>query len=59
MTFTKMNKADLDSPCREPSNGDLGIVVALSICWYVSKLHFGVRAPGSNLAVSLPRVFRV
>ena len=29
MNFTKIVKADLDSPCRELSNGGLGIVVAL------------------------------
>ena len=32
MDFTKIVKADLDSPCRELSNGDLGIVVALPVC---------------------------
>ena len=30
MNFTKIVKADLDSPRRELSNGGLGIVVALS-----------------------------
>ena len=32
MTFTKLGQADFDSPCRELSNGDLGIIVALLVC---------------------------
>ena len=31
MNVTKIVKADLDSPCRELSNGSLGIVVALTV----------------------------
>ena len=31
MTFTKMVKADLDSPRRELSAGGLGIVAALTV----------------------------
>ena len=30
MTFTKLDQADLDFPCRELFNGGLGIVVALT-----------------------------
>ena len=33
MNFTKIAKADLESPCRELSNSGLGIVVALLVCW--------------------------
>ena len=32
MTFIKIDPADLDSPCRELSNGGLGNVIALTIC---------------------------
>ena len=31
MNFTKIDQADLDSPCQELSNGGLGIVVALAV----------------------------
>ena len=31
MNFTKIVKADLDSSCRELSNGGLGIVIALTV----------------------------
>ena len=33
MNFTKIVKADLDSPRRELSNGGLGIVVILLVRW--------------------------
>ena len=32
MNFTKIDQADLDSPCQELSNGGLGIVVAFPVC---------------------------
>ena len=32
MNFTKIDLADLNSLCRELSNGGLGIVVALLVC---------------------------
>ena len=31
MNFTKIDQADLDSPCQELSNGGLGIVAALTV----------------------------
>ena len=46
MTFTKLDQADLSSPCRELSIGGLGIVVALSVRWCVRLL-------GSNPAVTI------
>ena len=36
MTFTKLDQADLDSPCQELSTGGLGIAVALSFCWQIN-----------------------
>ena len=39
MNFTKIVKPDLDSPCRELSNGGLGIVVTLLAC---QKIDFFV-----------------
>ena len=33
MTFIKLDQADLDSPCREISNGGLKIAVALLVRW--------------------------
>ena len=38
MSLTKMDPADLNSPCQEPSNGDFGIVVALTVCWQINFL---------------------
>ena len=35
MNFTKIDKADFYSPRRELSNGGLGIVVALLVCWQI------------------------
>ena len=32
MDYTKIYLADLNFPCRDLSNGDLGFVVALSVC---------------------------
>ena len=43
MTLTKLNQADLDSPCRELSNYGLNIVVALVFFW---ELIFRVFLPG-------------
>ena len=48
MAFTKMDKAGLDSPCRELSNGGLGIVVALLVRW---QIVFRVFLLGCNPAV--------
>ena len=39
MTFIKPDKADLDSPHRELSNGGLEIVVALLVCWQIIFCH--------------------
>ena len=36
MNFTKIDQADLGSPRREPSNGGLGIVVALLVRWGIN-----------------------
>ena len=33
MTFTKIDKLDLNSSCLELSNGGLGIVAALLVRW--------------------------
>ena len=38
MTFTELDQADLDSPCRELSIGGLGIVVSLLVRWCVRLL---------------------
>ena len=35
MNFTKIVKADLDSPRRELSNGGLGIAVTLLVRWQI------------------------
>ena len=35
MTVMKVDQADLDSPCQELSNGGLGIVAALLVCWTI------------------------
>ena len=35
MNFTKILETDLDSPCRDLSNGGLGIFLALLVCWGV------------------------
>ena len=35
INFIKICQADLNSPCPELSNGDLGIVVALLVCWQI------------------------
>ena len=35
MAFTKIDRADLDSPCQEFSNGGIVIVVALLVCWQI------------------------
>ena len=35
MNCTKMYQADLDSSCRDLSNGGLRIVVALLVCWQI------------------------
>ena len=35
MTFTKMDPADLDSPCQKLSNGGLESVAALLVCWQI------------------------
>ena len=35
MTFTKIDKKDLDSPRQELSNGGLGIVATLLLCWQI------------------------
>ena len=35
MTFTELDQADLDSPCRELFNGGLGIVAALLVRWQI------------------------
>ena len=43
MNQTKLNQADLESPCRELSNGGLGIVVALLV---FRELIFRVRVLG-------------
>ena len=34
----KMTDAYMDSPCRELSNGGLGIVVAFLVCWGIDFL---------------------
>ena len=34
-----MDREDLDSPCQELSNGDLGFVVAVLIDWGIKFLH--------------------
>ena len=52
MTFTKMNKADLESPCRELSNGGLGIVAVLLVRW---KIDFSCASRSS--AIQLNDVF--
>ena len=46
MTFIKLDQADLDSPCRELSNSDLGIVVALVVRWQIifCRLVLGVQS---------------
>ena len=38
MAFTKLDQADLDSPCREFSNGGLSIAVAFLVCWQINFL---------------------
>ena len=38
MTFIKLDQADLDSPCRELSNGGLKFVVVLLVCWQINFL---------------------
>ena len=35
MTFTKMDKTDLDSPCRDFSKVGLESVVALTVRWQI------------------------
>ena len=35
MTFTKIDPADLDSPCQELSNGGLKSVATLLVCWQI------------------------
>ena len=50
INFTKVAKADLDPPRQELSNGDLGIVVALS---FSLQLIFCVFLLGSNPAVHI------
>ena len=36
--FTKLDQADLISPCQELSNGGLGFVVSLLVCWQMKPL---------------------
>ena len=36
MGETKLDPRDLDFPCRELSNGGLGIVVAILACWQIN-----------------------
>ena len=36
MDDTKLNPADLNFSCQELSNGGLGFVVALSVCWQIN-----------------------
>ena len=45
MNFTKIVKADLDSPRRELSNGGLGIVVALLVHWQIIFLSARIGRP--------------
>ena len=45
MTFTKLDPADLDSPCRELSSGGLGIVVALLVCRGIKFLCVSTGGP--------------
>ena len=39
LTPNRQYQADLDSPCQELSNGDLGFVVAVLIDWGIKFLH--------------------
>ena len=48
MDHTKLDQAHLDSPRRELSNGGLGFVVALLVCW---QIIFVCVHWGSNPAV--------
>ena len=45
MNFTKIDPADLNSPCRELSNGGLGIVVTLSARWEIDFLSAHIGRP--------------
>ena len=55
MTFTKLDQADLDSPRRELSNGGLGIVIALLVCWQIilCVLLLGVQSSCSLRSIFL------
>ena len=54
MNFTEIDPTDLNSPCRELSNGGLGIVVALLVFW---QIIFCVCVYcGSNPAVSIVHI---
>ena len=50
MTFTKLDQVDLDSPCRELSNGGLGVVIPLA---FFREIIFRVFLLGSNPAYVL------
>ena len=45
MPFTKIVPADLDSPCRELSNGGLGIAVAFLVCRQIMFLSAHIGRP--------------
>ena len=51
MDHTKINPADLDSPCREFSNGGLGIVVALLVFWQIDVLSLVLGVQSSCMLV--------
>ena len=45
MDHTKIDPADLNSPCRDISNGGLGIVVALLVRWQIDFLLARIGRP--------------
>ena len=45
MNHTKICTADLDSPCREFSNGGLGFVVAFLVFWGINFSCASTRNP--------------
>ena len=48
MTFTKIDPADLDSPCRELSNGGLKSIVTLLVRWQINFLSARIGRPMQN-----------
>ena len=52
MNFTKIVKADLDSPRRHLPNGGLGIVVTLLVRWHI---NYPCAFPGKAIPLYEPQ----